>query len=196
MVTARPSRSSDTSVAGASRRRLAGIEPQEQASSPTAATNSSSVGMPHLVLHDVAESTGVAAIARALDDLGPQALHTDGAVLAVSAGRTLDPQAEDVLAGRHVRSIPVGPEPGPGSRRGVTLAVAAGLWLSRSKPGDILEIVSDDLVFDTVGNVATGRGAVFRRVPYRQPEDGMGLAASNSTNAPARSKSRRKKRRG
>jgi len=163
---------------------------QEQASRPIAAGNAA-VGMPHLVLLDIGESTGVAAIASALDDLGSQSLNSDGAVLAVSAGCTLDPEAALLLARRRVRSIPVRPEPGSGIRRGVALAVAAGLWLSSSKPGDLLEIVSDDLIFDTVGNVATGRGAVFRRVPYHQAA--FGLVAENST---VRSTSRRKKRRG
>ena len=36
-----------------------------------------------------------------------------------------------------------------------------------ARPGDLLEIVSDDRAFDAVGDVATSLGIAFRRLSYR-----------------------------
>jgi hypothetical protein len=47
------------------------------------------------------------------------------------------------------------------------IAVAAGLWLGSSRPGDSLVIVSDDQAFDAVGDVAATRGVVFQRLSLR-----------------------------
>jgi hypothetical protein len=47
------------------------------------------------------------------------------------------------------------------------IAVGAGVWLGTARPGDILEIISDDRAFDAVGDVATGLGVAFRRMSYR-----------------------------
>ena len=33
------------------------------------------------------------------------------------------------------------------------IAVAAGIWLAAARPGDVIEIVSDDRAFDAVGDV-------------------------------------------
>jgi hypothetical protein len=41
------------------------------------------------------------------------------------------------------------------------------VWLGTARPGDILEIISDDRAFDAVGDVATGLGIAFRRLSYR-----------------------------
>src|SRR5437870_3434051 len=47
------------------------------------------------------------------------------------------------------------------------IAVAAGAWLAGARPGDVLEIVSDDRAFDAVGDVAAGLGITYRRLSYR-----------------------------
>jgi hypothetical protein len=47
------------------------------------------------------------------------------------------------------------------------IAAAAGVWLGEARPGDRIEIVSDDRAFDAVGDVAAGLGVTFRRVSYR-----------------------------
>jgi len=49
--------------------------------------------------------------------------------------------------------------------------VAAGVWLGAARPGDVLEIVSDDRAFDAVGDVATSLGISFRRLSYRGLSD-------------------------
>src|SRR5207237_8556093 len=48
------------------------------------------------------------------------------------------------------------------------IAVAAGVWLGTARPGDVLEVISDDRAFDAVGDVATSLGITFRRLSYRR----------------------------
>jgi hypothetical protein len=59
------------------------------------------------------------------------------------------------------------------------IAVAAGVWLAAARPGDSLELVSDDRAFDAVGDVASSLGIVFRRLSYR------GLAGAPVEDVPA-----------
>src|SRR5439155_4485288 len=47
------------------------------------------------------------------------------------------------------------------------IAVASGVWLAGARPGDVIEIVSDDRAFDAVGDVAASLGVMFRRLSYR-----------------------------
>src|SRR5438094_4054428 len=47
------------------------------------------------------------------------------------------------------------------------IAVDAGVWLAQARPGDLLEIVTDDQAFDAVGDVATSLGVGFRRLSFR-----------------------------
>lgn len=121
-----------------------------------------------LLLFDVGGSHGADDVARVLADLGPRLVDPDTEVVAVGDGHEVDRRTAAILAERGVRVI--AGRDGPGGRHGVPLAVAAGLWLAGSKPGAMLEIVSDDLTFDTVGNVAASRGAIFRRRSYSAAE--------------------------
>jgi hypothetical protein len=47
------------------------------------------------------------------------------------------------------------------------IATDAGCWLGVARPGDTLEIVSDDQAFDAVGDLAAGLGILFRRLSFR-----------------------------
>jgi len=47
------------------------------------------------------------------------------------------------------------------------IAVTAGIWLAGARPGDVLDIITDDQAFDAVGDVAAGRGVDFHRLSYR-----------------------------
>src|SRR2546425_6707348 len=48
-----------------------------------------------------------------------------------------------------------------------TLFPYTTLFRSGARPGDVLEIVSDDRAFDAVGDVAAALGIAFRRLSYR-----------------------------
>ena len=149
----------------------------------------------HLLVVDVDESSGVDEIARLLADLEPRILRADTELLAVGDWRALVDEAAALLVRRGVRLVPSAPHLDRGSRRGVPIAVAIGLWLSGSAPGAALEILSEDHAFDTVGEVATSRGAIFRRLPWPQSVARSGAAGGQPTRDQARPKSRRRRRR-
>jgi hypothetical protein len=67
-----------------------------------------------------------------------------------------------------VHSAPVG---GVKDWSDLRIAVAAGVWLSGARPGDRIDIVSDDRAFDAVGDVATSMGVTFRRLSHRRPNE-------------------------
>jgi len=58
------------------------------------------------------------------------------------------------------------------------IAVAAGVWVAGARPGDVLEIISDDRAFDAVGDVAASLGIAYRRLSYR------GLTGQPATETP------------
>ena len=66
------------------------------------------------------------------------------------------------------------------------IGVAAGVWLGDARPGDVLEIITDDQAFDAVGDVAAGLGVTFRRLSYRA------LVATETIQPAARSARRRR----
>jgi hypothetical protein len=72
------------------------------------------------------------------------------------------------------------------------IAVAAGCWLGQARPGDVLEIVSDDRAFDAVGDMAAARGVIYRRLQHRA---GTTAPAEPSAARPASGPHRRRNRR-
>jgi hypothetical protein len=75
------------------------------------------------------------------------------------------------------------------------IAVSAGAWLAAARPGDMLEIVSDDRAFDAVGDVAAGLGIAFRRLSHRSLTDEPGAAPREAPEAGARRERRGRYRR-
>jgi hypothetical protein len=53
------------------------------------------------------------------------------------------------------------------------------VWLASARPGDIIEIVTNDRAFDAVGDVAASLGITFRRLSYQ------GLVGATAGPAPA-----------
>jgi ribonuclease E len=72
------------------------------------------------------------------------------------------------------------------------IAVQAGIWLGRSRPGDVIEIVSHDRAFDAVGDAAARLGVKFNRITYRI----AGPSAERATEPSAERRGRRRRRRG
>jgi len=75
------------------------------------------------------------------------------------------------------------------------IAVAAGRWIALAKPGDMLEIVSNDKAFEAVGDAAATAGVIFRRVLHRIP-GGAAAAAAAAAEGDGASSTRRRRRRG
>ena len=95
--------------------------------------------------------------------------------MAVGNWRVIGHEPARILAGKGAHLIHSAPTTGVRDWSDLRIAVAAGVWIATAQPGDVLEIVSDDQAFEAVGDVAAGRGILFRRVSYRRL---AGLAAS------------------
>jgi hypothetical protein len=72
-----------------------------------------------------------------------------------------------LLAGHGAQLLHSAPSVGVKDWSDLRIAVTAGVWLGTARPGDILEVISDDRAFDAVGDVATSLGIAFRRLSYR-----------------------------
>src|SRR5204862_349911 len=72
-----------------------------------------------------------------------------------------------LLAERGAHLMHSAPSAGVRDWSDLRIAVAAGVWLAAARPGDRLEIVTDDQAFDAVGDVATSLGVGFHRLSYR-----------------------------
>jgi hypothetical protein len=107
---------------------------------------------------------------RMIEHLASRIADGNMEVLAVGDWGTVPPEVPRLLA-RHGATLIAGAEDhGCGSRRGVPLAVAAGVWLASCHPGAVLEIVTDrgdEHAFDSIEYMAARRGVIFRRVTPR-----------------------------
>jgi hypothetical protein len=98
----------------------------------------------------------------ALDRVG---MRTD--FIAVGNWRVIGHDTGRLLARHGAQLVHSAPAVGVRDWSDLRIAVAAGVWLGAARPGDVLEIVSDDRAFDAVGDVATSLGISFRRLSYR-----------------------------
>jgi hypothetical protein len=102
--------------------------------------------------------------------------------MAVGNWRVIGHEPARILAAHGAHLIHSAPTTGVRDWSDLRIAVAAGVWIATAQPGDALEIVSDDQAFEAVGDVAAGRGIVFRRVSYRRL---AGLPVSQVPSEPA-----------
>src|SRR5262249_7509621 len=65
------------------------------------------------------------------------------------------------------------------------IAVAAGVWLASARPGDVIEVVSDDRAFDAVGDVSASLGITFRRLSFRGITGDSSRVAETTERGPA-----------
>ncbi len=83
-----------------------------------------------------------------------------------------------LLARRGAHLVHSAPSTGVKDWSDLRIAVSAGVWLGSARPGDLIEIISDDRAFDAVGDVAALLGVEYRRLSYR------GLTGLTSTAEP------------
>jgi hypothetical protein len=98
---------------------------------------------------------------------------------AVGNWRVIGHETARLLAQRGASLVHSAPSVGVRDWSDLRIAVAAGVWLAGARPGDVIEIVSDDQAFDAVGDVAASLGVTFRRLSYRA------LAGVHRASAPA-----------
>src|SRR4030095_10036330 len=86
---------------------------------------------------------------------------------AVGNWRVIGHETGRVLARFGAQLLHSAPSTGVRDWSDLRMALSAGVWLAGARPGDVLEIVSDDRAFDAVGDVATALGITFHRLTAR-----------------------------
>jgi hypothetical protein len=119
------------------------------------------------IFFDVENTSRVQHIARVIDYLAVDRLGRRTDFVAVGNWRVIGHDTARLLAGHGAQLLHSAPSVGVKDWSDLRIAVAAGVWLGTARPGDIMEIISDDRAFDAVGDVATSLGIAFRRLSYR-----------------------------
>ncbi len=120
-----------------------------------------------IVFFDVENASRVQHIVRLIDHLRLADRAARTRVFAVGNWRVIGPDTARLLARHGADLVHTAPIPGVPDWSDLKIAATAGVWLGDARPGDRMEIVSDDRAFDAVGDVAAGLGVSFRRLSYR-----------------------------
>ncbi len=120
-----------------------------------------------VVFFDVENTSRAQHIARVLEHLGADPARDGTRFIAVGNWRVVSAETARLLASRGARLLHSAPAVGVTDWTDLRIGVAAGVWLADARPGDLIEIVSDDRAFDAVGDVAATLGVAFRRLSHR-----------------------------
>jgi hypothetical protein len=150
---------------------------------------------------DVENTSKAQHLAHVIDHLGVDPWDRRTELIAVANWRVVGHDAARLLAQRGAHLVHSAPSTGVRDWSDLRIAVAAGIWLAAARPGDLIEIVSDDRAFDAVGDVATSLGIAFRRLSYRRlkedtPEAAVATVVERAQPADASGSRRRRRRRG
>src|SRR5712691_7076586 len=119
------------------------------------------------IFFDVENTSRAQHIARVIDHLQLDHLGRRTEFFAVGNWRVIGHDTARLLARYGAGLVHSAPSVGVRDWSDLRIAVAAGAWLASARPGDVIEIVSDDRAFDAVGDVAAGLGITYRRLSYR-----------------------------
>src|SRR5881398_393890 len=119
------------------------------------------------IFYDVENASHPAHIARVIEHLAIDPLGGRTEFVAVGNWRVIGTDTARLLARQGAQLVHSAPSTGVKDWSDLRIAVSAGVWLAGARPGDVLEIVSDDRAFDAVGDVAAALGIAFRRLSYR-----------------------------
>jgi hypothetical protein len=114
-------------------------------------------------------------------------------IIAVGNWRVIGHDTARLLAKHGANLVHSAPSVGVRDWSDLRIAVAAGVWLAGGRPGDTIEIISDDQAFDAVGDVASSLGVTFHRLSYRAL---AGVAIEVPRDEPTSDSRGRRRRRG
>jgi hypothetical protein len=140
----------------------------------------------------VENTSNETALQRVVEHLQIDRVQQDTDLIAVGNWKSVGARAARRLAAFGARLMHSAPSPGVRDWSDLAIAVAAGQRLAAARPGDVLEIVSDDRAFDAVGDAAAAAGIVFHRLSHRT----LGAAAPTETAAAPRPRRRSRRGRG
>ena len=126
------------------------------------------------IFFDVENSSRPEHVAAVLDHLKIDHLSRLTDLVAMGNWKVASGDTARLLAQRGAQLVHSAPSTGVKDYSDLRIAVAAGVWLAAARPGDLVEIITDDQAFDAVGDVAAGLGVTFQRLSFRALA-GMGL---------------------
>jgi hypothetical protein len=147
------------------------------------------------IFFDVENTSRAEHIVRVLDHLAVDRIGRATELVAVGNWRVIGHDTARLLARQGAHLVHSAPSVGVRDWSDLRIAVAAGVWLAAARPGDAIEIVSDDQAFDAVGDVAMSLGVAFRRLSYRALA-GIPRDEVKSEEPAGESRSRRRRRGG
>ncbi len=124
-------------------------------------------GTRRVIFFDVENTSRPEHIARVIEHLAIDRQDRRTDFVAVGNWRVIGSDSGRLLARHGAHLVHSAPSTGVRDWSDLRIAVTAGVWLGGARPGDALEIVSDDRAFDAVGDVASTLGVSFRRLSYR-----------------------------
>lgn len=128
----------------------------------------------HGVFFDVENTSRAEHVSRVLHILALDWVARSTELIAVGNWRVIGHETARLLAGHGAQLVHSAPSVGVRDWSDLRIAVAAGCWLAGARPGDQLQIVTDDQAFDAVGDVAASLGVRFQRLSYRALAGVMG----------------------
>jgi hypothetical protein len=148
----------------------------------------------HAIFFDVENTSNPAHIERVVGRLAIDHAGRSTEFFAVGNWRVIGHETGRVLARFGAQLLHSAPSTGVRDWSDLRIAVSAGVWLAGARPGDVLEIVSDDRAFDAVGDVAAALGITFQRLTARTLA--VAPPAESSRPASGGDRGRRRGRRG
>ena len=153
--------------------------------------------MRRAIFFDVENTSRVENVARILDHLAIDWTGRRTDFIAVGNWRVIGADTARLLARRGAQLVHSAPSTGVRDWSDLRIAVGAGVWLAGARPGDVIEVVSDDRAFDAVGDVAAALGITFVRRSYGSLAGMPSIAVQEEAPVAARAdRGRRGRRRG
>src|SRR5262245_32641860 len=119
------------------------------------------------IFFDVENTSRPEHVAKVIAHLALDRIARGTDLVAVGNWRVVGHETARFLARQGAQLVHSAPAVGVRDWSDLRIAVAAGVWLASARPGDMIEVVTDDQAFDAVGDVAASLGVTFRRLSYR-----------------------------
>ena len=116
------------------------------------------------VFFDVENTSRPEHITRVIDHLAVDWTGWRTELIAVGNWKVIGRDTARLLARHGAHLVHSAPSVGVSDWSDLRIGVAAGVWLAGARPGDMVEIVTNDRAFDAVGDVAASLGIDFRRI--------------------------------
>jgi hypothetical protein len=154
------------------------------------------------IFFDVENTSRPEHLGRVFDHLAIDWSNWRTDLVAVGNWKVIGRDTARLLARHGAHLIHSAPSVGVSDWSDLRIGVAAGVWLAGARPGDALEIITNDRAFDAVGDVAASLGIAFKRLTHhgfagtaREEEVPAPVRAPQSDGQPRRRGRGRRRRR-